>query len=67
MLILTDDLVNSLVDVVDVAPGDAGNRLDLIPQRSEGVFLSEFKKNIDLVLHGVALVWLTEDVELVGS
>ena len=51
LLAATDDFLYFFDDIVDVVPGDACDRLDLVLERCEGVLLGVLEHEVDLVLH----------------
>lgn len=61
-----DDVIDFLGDVVDVVAGDAGDGLDFVLDGSEGVLLGVLEHDADLVLEGIALVWLAQHCKFVG-
>jgi hypothetical protein len=67
LLTVEDDLIDFLGDGVDVVASDAGNGLNLVLERREGVLLGVFEHDVDLVLELVAAVGLAEDGELEGG
>lgn len=62
---MKDDVLYLFGDVIDVIPGDAGDRLDLVLYGGEGVLLGKLEHEVDLVLHLVPDVRLAKDVEFV--
>ena len=67
VLTFTDDFINFLSDMVDIVPGDSCDGLNLEFERSEGIFLCEFKHKVDLVLHRIALVGFAKYIKPVGG
>ena len=67
MLTFAYDFVNFLSNVVDVIPSDPCDGLYFEFEGSEWIFLREFKHEIDLVLHGIALVGFAKYIEPVGG
>ena len=67
VLTFADDFINFLGNMVDIVPGDPCDGLYLEFEGSEGIFLREFKHEVDLVLHGIALVGFAKYIEPVGG